>query len=292
MNVGYGRNWLQTIMSKYPAHGKSYFVAKTGTVPYNQIAQILIPDGDGDVRLFGTIEAAITAVNADINWSNSPWANGDVIYILPGTYAENLTALPHGCAMIGIGDDIRDGQYGVVIQPASGDPVDVSAWINGYMENIGFISSSTNPAFDAAILNNCKLVNCFFSGAAESTTATEAFVTNDCVKTTLKDCWAANATIGFRFEYVDGGDSISYLWMENCRSTYIATSGIYTSTNLVGPHSIVQDCQFMGSGQTTTKQIDDNSSIFDFVRCSAEGTTATEGGRSYNGCYGNGALVT
>ena len=43
---------------------------------------------------FESIEAAVTAMKARIDWAVSPWAKGDTLYIAPGLYAENLTSLP------------------------------------------------------------------------------------------------------------------------------------------------------------------------------------------------------
>jgi len=289
-NSGYGRIFADS----YPARGggKTFYVAKSGTKYYEHINQILDPDPEGDVRLFSTVEEAITKMNSRIDWSVSPWAVGDTLYIFPGTYAENLTALAHGCYIIGVGDDVRDGENGVVIQPASGDPVDVGALINTVVENMGFVTNGTNQAFDCAITNNCYFRRCFFSGPAESVTATYGFYTNDSVKTTWEDCWFCNAAIGLGFDYADANDSVSYAKIKDCQVTGCGTSGIYTSTNLVGPHSQIINTHCTGGGQSTTKQFDDNSNLFDVVMSTFEGTTATEGGRSFNGSYGNGALIT
>lgn len=241
---------------------------------------------------FATIEQAITTVNARIDWSASPWAKFDYIYIAPGTYAENITALPHGVTMVGMGHDVRDAQAGVKIKPASGIPVTASACVNSAFYNIGFESPDTNEAFYCGILNNCYFQDCFFSGTAEAVTTTEAFYTNDSVKTTFRRCWFANAGYGMRFEYADGGDSISYVLIDECYVTGCGTAGIYTSTNLVGPHSMIKNTHVGGGGQTLTTGIDDNSNLFEVNWCTIEATTAIDGGRGVNGSYGNGVLLT
>jgi hypothetical protein len=239
-----------------------------------------------------TIARAITLVNANISWSASPWAQRDVIYIMPGTYAENITSMPYGAIMIGAGNDIRDGENGVKIKPASGDPVDCASIVNTEIYNIGFESPDTGAAFDAAICNNVLFQNCLFTGAAEATTAVYGFWTSDCVKTTFRNCWFCNADNGAYFTYTDAGDSISYLLMENCIITGCSATGIYTHTNLVGPHSVVRNCHISGSGQTLTIGIDDNAGVIDESFNAIEATTAVDGVRSSNGSYGNGVLLT
>lgn len=249
-------------------------------------------DGESPETAFASIGQATTIMNARIDWAESPWARQDTMVVFPGTYAENLTALPYGCQIIGLGHDIRDAQFGVKIKPASGDPVDVNALINTSIYNVCFESPGTVAAFDAAILNNCHFQKCMFTGPAETATITAAFVTNDCVKTTFERCWFCNADKGFDANYVDGGDSISYLEMLWCYFTGIDTAGIEISSNLVGPHSMVNRCFFMGGGQTMATGILDNSAILDVNGCYFKCTDAVNGVRSVNGSYMANALVT
>jgi len=146
---------------------------------------------------FATVATAIAEVNARINWSNSPWANSDKIYVAPGSYAENLTSLPYGAELIGLGDAWdADGENGVRIKPASGAPVDVGSFVNAKVFNIGFESADTSRVFDAAILNNVQFEHCRFAGTPEATTSTAGIYTNDSVMLTVRDS---------RFMYVDCG---------------------------------------------------------------------------------------
>lgn len=243
-------------------------------------------------KAYATIAKAVTTVNARINWSASPWGTGDVIVVFPGTYAENLTSLQYGATMYGIGYDIRDGQNGVKIKPASGDAVDVGACINAEFHNICFESVDTAAAFDAAVCNNVLFQNCMFTGAAEATTAVYGFWTSDLTKTTFRNCWFCNADNGAYFTYTDANDKVAYLLMEYCVFTGCSATGIYTHTNLVGPHSVVRHCTITGSGQTLTIGIDDNAGVLDEAFNAIEATTAVDGVRSSNGSYGNGVLLT
>jgi len=263
---------------------KTYFVDTTNGSDGNA--------GESHDTAFATIAAAITAANARIDWSTSPWAKNDIIIIMPGTYAENLTSLPYGCTMIGLGHDTRDAQFGVKIKPASGDPVDVGAMINTAIYNIGFDAPGTTPAFDADVCNNNYFENCFFSGPPETTTCTEAFITTDATKTTFNHCWFANAGVGMKFNYTDANDKACYILIENCVITGCSTDGIFTHANLVGPHFVARHNTIVGGGQTLAEGIDDNAGIIDESFNAIEATTAVAGVRSSNGSYGNGALLT
>ena len=238
-----------------------------------------------------TIAEAITVTNARIGWSNSPWANNDIIVIGPGTYAENLTSLPHGCIVIGAGPDLRDAQLGTKIKPASGDAVDVGAVINAAFINICFETTSTSDCFDAAIMNNCTFLNCRFQGPAETSTA-NGIVTNDAVGNHIINCEFSCLDKGIDVNYADGGDSFSHNWIKDSVFDQIDTAAIEISTNLVGPSSKVTNCFFFGGGATMSYAIDDNSGILDVAGCNAESTSGYDGCRSVNGSYNNGALVT
>jgi len=285
--LGGGGNFLG-LMGSGPADdvlkGNIYYVNKDGGKDTN--------DGLSPRYPFLTIAKAISVVNARISWSASPWANHDSIVIYPGEYAENLTSLPYGATVIGLGHDVRDAQCGVKIKPASGSPVDVGACINSAFYNIGFESVDTSAAFDAAICNNVLFSGCFFTGAPEATTAVYAFITSDATKVTFRDCWFCNADNGMYFKYTDGGDKAAYILVEDCLITGCSAAGIYTATSLVGPHFIVRHNTIAGAGQTLAIGIDDNAGLIDESFNAIEATTAVDGVRSSNGSYGNGSLLT
>jgi len=250
-------------------------------------------DGLSPDRPKATIAACVTIMNARINWSDSPWARRDVLVIFPGTYAENLTALPYGCIMYGLGHDLRDAQNGVKIKPASGAAVDVNSCINTAFYNIHFETAETDAGdcvFDATICNNCLFYNCRFSGPAETATAI-GFYGSDMTGNKWIDCEFDCCDIGFDCEYVDGGDGFNHNLFRDCRFTQCDTTGLKMSTNLVGPSSIVERCVFVGAGQTMAKGVDDNSAILDLVDLYITATDPVEGCRSANGCYGNGTLL-
>jgi hypothetical protein len=247
---------------------------------------------DSDHAL-ATISAARALMNARISWSATPWAKRDVLVIAPGTYDENLTSLPYGCTVFGLGHDLRDGENGVKIKPSSGLPVDVNAVINTAFYNISFetvVTDAGSRVFDAAVCNNCLFVNCRFSGPAETATAV-GFYTNDATGNRWIGCEFDCCDIGFDCEYADAGDGFNHNWLYGCRFTQCDTAGLKMSANLVGPSSIVENCTFVGAGQTMAIGIDDNSAILDLVGCHITATDPVQGCRAANGCYGNGVLL-
>jgi hypothetical protein len=247
-------------------------------------------DGRSASSPLATLAAAITKMKARIDWAVSPWARRDVLVVAPGTYAENLTSLPYGCTIFGLGFDLRDAQVGVKIKPACGAPVDVDAMINTALYNLCFEAAASTRAFDAAICNNNLFHNCRFSGPAEDTTAT-GFYTLDATGNRFLFCEFDCCDVGLDAQYADAGDGFNHNWLYECRFTQCDTAGLRTNTNLVGPSSVVERSIFVGAGQTMAIGIDDNAGILDLVACHITATDPVQGCRSANGCYGNGGLL-
>lgn len=245
---------------------------------------------------FATIAKAISTANGLINWSASPWATNIEIHIAPGSYAENLTSLPHGAAMIGYGDAWdADGERGVKIKPASGSPVDVGAFVNGRIYNINFESADTSRVFDATILNNVQIEHCRFAGAPEATTSTAGIYTSDSVMLTVRDSRFEYVDCGIDFVYVDGGDSVTRLLIDDNFFTYISEAGIRISLNLVSPASRICNNHIGGGGITLAKGIDNNMST-PIIHVEGNIISATDGIEGYTtgtyvgGNYCNGVL--
>jgi len=243
-------------------------------------------------KAYKTIAEANTVMQNRIDWAASPWANNDICFIGPGTYAENLTTLAHGCWYVGAGWDMRDGQFGTKIKPATGAPIDVGAAVNIGFTNIGFESPGTYPAFDSDILNSCFFDNCYFTGPAETSTITACIVTKDAVMNRIIECIFSCADKGIDVNYADANDSFSHNKIIDCIFDQIDSAGIEISSSLVGPSSLVKRCSFHGAGVTMSYAISDGSAILDVSWCDAESTSGFNGVRSVNASYNNGALVT
>jgi len=59
-------------------------------------------NGSSWARAFITLQEAITASNADIDWAADNWLVNNYIYVAPGVYAEELTPA-YSCTIIGMG---------------------------------------------------------------------------------------------------------------------------------------------------------------------------------------------
>ena len=246
---------------------------------------------------FASIAKAIAVASAYTNWSGSPWASNVEIHIAPGKYDEYLTAMPHGCRLIGHGECWdADGETGVLIAPtaslfAADNAVNVGAWVNGQCINIGFYTPSAVPVFDCTILNNVLFHHCRFAGPPESTVATAGIYTSDSVMLTVRDCRFEYLDCGIDFVYADGGDSMTRALIDGNFFTYISEAGIRISTNLVTPASLIINNFINGGGGTLAVGIDDNSGQDDvgvwgnFIDATdaIQGITANVGGNYIGG---------
>ena len=251
-------------------------------------------------RAKATIEAAITEMNNRISWSESPWARSDILYIAPGLYAENLTALPYGSSIIGLGDafDIN-GERGVTIKPAAGSPVDVTSAINSLLSNICFMAPDTSVIFQADNFNRNIMEHCVFAGLpGASPTTTKGFeVVKDMTGSKLLDCHfiqirnaiylvADNANqkqiTGDLFEdiFITGGDQ----------------KGIFFHANCVPSNTIINRANIGGGGATLALAIDDDTGIVHIYNSNFQATACDpasgDGDSKYNNCYLNGGLIT
>jgi len=244
---------------------------------------------------YKTIAKAITVANARINWSASPWANSDKITVFQGSYAENLTSLPYGCEIEGMGDAWdADGENGVRIKPASGSPVDVNACINCKISNIGFESADASKVFDAAIMNNVQMLHCRIAGAPEATTSVAGIYVNDSVQLTVRDTQFNYLDCGIDAVYADGGDSFTRALIEKNYMSYISEAGIRVSASLVAPASKIIGNYIGQGGQTLAIGIDINITntieIFGNYISATDGIEGDTTGVYVGGNYCNGVL--
>lgn len=284
--------------------------SKTSQPKYYFVDQNSGSDGNTGLspeRAKSTIAAAITVVNGRIDWSDSPWATNDVIVITPGKYAENLTALPYGATLWGLGNAYDlNGENGVTIQPASGYPVDVTSCINSRIHNIAFASPDASGCFEVENFNRNVMTNCLFSGVpgGSPTTVyglrikdeTNADGNGDMTGNLISGCWFLNTQNGLHIE-VDNGSSKQATGniIEWCNFAGITLKGIYFHVDSVPSYTMINHCQ-VGDGSTTLALgLDDDTDQVGVNWCTFQATAndpATASGGKYNGCYLNGALLT
>ena len=259
-------------------------------------------------RAYSTIAAAIADVNGQIDWSQTRWAPLSVIIIAPGTYAENLTSMPYGATMIGLGDSLDiNGQRGVTIKPASGYPVDITSMINTHVHNICFESPGASGCFEVENLNRCIFTHCVFTGVpgASPTTVyglrvkdeTASDGNGDMTGTRISDCIFQVVQNGLHITTDNGsskqasGNIIEHCYFRGCTAT-----GIYFHPNCVPSYTQINHC-VVGDGSTTlalglddnTGQVNVSWTTFSATACDP---ASGDGDSKYNGCYLNGTLMT
>lgn len=98
INSGYGAALAHALHAQVPPSGRLLVVGDSGTVNLDVIKEIFVPDAEGDVRFFATIDAAIGACTANA---------GDVIIVAPGhteaVTSTSLNADVAGITIIGLG---------------------------------------------------------------------------------------------------------------------------------------------------------------------------------------------
>lgn len=275
-----------------PYTAKKYYVDKLNGSDSNSG---LSPDGAK-----ATIAAAITLMNARISWSTQPWAKSDILYIAPGRYAENLTSLPYGCTVIGLGDAFDlNGERGVTIKPASGSPVDCTSVINTRVHNICFESPDTNVVFQADNFNRNVFSGCIFSGlpGASPTTTKGLEIVKDMTGNRIVNCTFQVVRNGI-YIVTDNANSkqasgniIEYSYVRGADQT-----GIYFDVNCVPSYTQINHCIIGDGGTTLALGLDDNTGIVNVANTMFTATACDpasgDSDSKYNNCYLNGTLMT
>lgn len=115
-------------------------------------------DGTDPEAPFETIQAAITASNALIDWTATPpYDDFNTIWVAPGTYAENLTPVYYA-RIIGTGL-ATGGDVCVNVEPAAGSPL-AGTGLAMYLYNIRFTANTAVPVLDFGVCNSCVIDSC------------------------------------------------------------------------------------------------------------------------------------
>ena len=117
-------------------------------------------DGTDPNQPKSTIQSAIDASNATIDWTATPPYTGmNWIIIAPGSYAENLTP-PYYCRMIGRGMATGNTtDICVDIHPAAGSPL-AGTGLGLHCYNIRFTCDTAVPVIDFGVMNSCIFERC------------------------------------------------------------------------------------------------------------------------------------
>jgi len=136
LNSGYGQ-MLAAQLKGAGVSGKVFVVGDSSTANIDMLKEIFIPDPDGEVRYYATVDAAISACTANA---------GDVILIAPG-HAETVTATSialdvAGVTILGLGNGLNRPTF---TYGAAAATVTVSA-ANCTWKNCHFIGNFDNVA--------------------------------------------------------------------------------------------------------------------------------------------------
>lgn len=108
-----------------------------------------------------TIQSAITASNATLDWTLvPPYAGINLIVISPGQYAENLTP-PYYCNVLGLGH-ANGGDWCVHVVPAAGSAVTGNGNYT-HWKNIRFDCNTAAPVFDLNVANSMIVEDCMIT---------------------------------------------------------------------------------------------------------------------------------
>lgn len=191
---------------------------------------------------FKTIQEAIAASNAEIDWAETPWNVDNWIFIAQGTYAEALTPA-YSCNIVGLGVLGTDGA--VEVHPASGSAL-AGTGLDLTLYNIRFETETAVPVLDFGVCNNVIIENCeIVSGIAGL--ATHGISTENASYLKVYNChFAHGASNGLSHGIYAAGGSDKYF--HNCRveGNYFqgvrsAGTGIYIADNCTASGALIRD---------------------------------------------------
>lgn len=203
LNSGYGAAHAvaQLLQGNVPVTGKLFVVGDSGTANLDLIKELFVPDPDGEVRFFSTIDAAVGQCTANA---------GDVILVAPGhveqiSSATSLVLDVAGISVIGMGNGSNrpelnfDNTAGSLEIDAANIRVsnlilkaDVSAVVVGVnvdadnvqIDNCHFTYNATGDDFitmiDIDAVNGTKLLNNTLQAEEGAAGCAEAIRLDDC----------------------------------------------------------------------------------------------------------------
>ncbi len=199
---------------------------------------------------FATIQAAITANNATIDWSAYP-KKINTILVAPGVYAEALTP-PYDCRIIGTG--IPGTDQCTEIHPAAGSAL-TGTGLGLHLKNLHFEADEVLPVIDFGIVGSTIIENCeIMNGAGYQ--ATHGISTEDAKHLIVRKCtFGSGSTKLTHGIYAAGGADkfFHHCTVEDCQIH--AGIGIHIQDTCTGTHSVIQRNMI----NCTTLGIDDDS---------------------------------
>jgi len=246
------------------------------TVSFTSYAEIRnVPDN------FETIQEAITASNATIDWAATPWLVDNYIYIATGEYAEALTPA-YSCTIIGMG--VLGTDTAAEIHPAAGSALSGTG-LGLRLRNLWLEAETAVPVINFGICNNTEILGCnIVMGIAGL--ATMGIYTTNASHLTVKGCHfdSGVADLPYGIYALGGADKYFHACRIEDNIIRATTAGIY----------IAADCTASGTSirrntiVRPVKGIDDNNGntwcTENYISAS---TDAIEHANSSSKCIGN-----
>jgi len=222
-------------------------------------------DGSSWDKAYKTIQVCFTAARAALDWDVWPTYRPGIIYIAPGTYTEQLTALPWQYHVVGCGGyDQRGANGGVTVTYASGpvigDGTDSISMLSCVFHNIVFETGHASPAVKLGTMQSSGFDHCtFYRGNTAGTYGLHVGVTKTGPKDSfVTDCLFTNGATPFTHGiYCDYSEADTYAFHNGLIARNIiaaSTAGIYIDANAVASNCrIVENIIYR-----PVKGIDDN----------------------------------
>lgn len=237
-------------------------------------------DGDTWDNAKATIQSAITASNATVDWSATP-KRYNVIYVKPGVYAEELTPAYY-CHIIGCGLPGTDTQ--AEIHPTTGSCL-TGTLLGARLVNLWFETNEAVDCLNIGICNNSVIEHCVFTNGAA--VAATALSTDNCTHLTFRyNRVESGQTTGMAYGlYFQGGaDKYAHNVEVYGNTIFASTAGIWIEDTCTASQAKIYN-NFIAR---PTKGIDDNNGGSycwgNFISASSD---AIEHANSSTQCIGN-----
>lgn len=219
-------------------------------------------DGTNPWRPKLTIQSAITAHNALINWGDAfggllPFST---IYVGPGVYAENLTPA-YFCRIIGLGQMGTD--TGTEVHPATGSAL-AGTGLGLHLYNIWFESETAVPVIDFGICNNTIIENCnIVRGIAGL--ATFGLQTDNATHLQVLNCLFGSGVANFptAMQFLGGADRYLHQSFIHNNRIFAVTTGIDIPANCTATGTVIQQNVIAGPPATGIQDLNGNTICVD-----------------------------
>lgn len=219
-------------------------------------------DGTDPKEPKATIQSAITASNATINWADAYGGTKphNTILVGPGIYAESLTP-GYYCRIIGLG--VLGTDSATEIHPAAGSALSGTG-LSFVLKNLWFETETAVPVIDFGVSNNVLIEDCAImmgiAGLATMGIQTDN-VSHTQIRRTLFGSGVANLPIGMQF--LGGANRFFHQSLvEDCR-VFAATTGIDIPANCTASGSVIKSNVIAGRPVTGIQDLNGGTYCID-----------------------------